>query len=115
MPQPAHSEDWLPDSTQLFRYSALTFNGHRIHYDADYAREVEGYAGLVVHGPLSATMLAALAQRQLGRPLARFAYRGQRAAIAGQPLRLHACRDGEGLVLWTTLADGAVSMRAEAA
>ena len=115
MPQPEHSQPWLPDSTQLFRYSALTFNGHRIHYDADYAREVEGYAGLVVHGPLSATMLAALAERRLGRPLARFAYRGQRPATAGQPLGLHACRDGEGLLLWTTLADGTVSMRAEAA
>lgn len=115
MPVPEHSTVWRPDSTQLFRYSALTFNGHRIHYDADYAREVEGYAGLVVHGPLSATMLAALAQRHLGRDLARFAYRGQRPAIAGQPLGLHACRDGDGLVLWTTLPDGAVSMRAEAA
>jgi acyl dehydratase len=52
----------VPTSTQLFRYSALTFNGHRIHYDLDYCRNVEGYDHLVVHGPLSATLLAELGQ-----------------------------------------------------
>jgi 3-methylfumaryl-CoA hydratase len=54
------------DSTLLFRYSALTFNGHRIHYDIDYAKEIEGYTGLVVHGPLLAQRLMLLAERQLG-------------------------------------------------
>ena len=62
------------DSTMLFRYSALTFNGHRIHYDIDYAREVEGYGGLVVHGPLLAQLVMLLAERQLG-VLRRFAFR----------------------------------------
>ncbi len=50
----------LPDPVLLFRYSALTGNGHRIHYDMDYVREVEGYPGLIVHGPLQATWLAGL-------------------------------------------------------
>ncbi|SLN45789.1 hypothetical protein PEL8287_02363 [Roseovarius litorisediminis] len=54
------------DSTMLFRYSALTFNGHRIHYDIDYAKKVEGYGGLVVHGPLLAQLLILLAEKQLG-------------------------------------------------
>lgn len=62
------------DTTMLFRYSALTFNGHRIHYDLEYAREIEGYGGLVVHGPLLAQLTILLAERQLGG-LRRFAYR----------------------------------------
>jgi len=60
--------------TLLFRYSALTFNGHRIHYDRDYAREVEGYGGLVVHGPLLAQLLMQMAERQLGQ-LKTFSFR----------------------------------------
>jgi len=114
LPEPSSSESWQPDSTQLFRYSALSFNGHRIHYDADYCRDVEGYAGLVVHGPLSATMLADLAQRHLGRPLAHFAYRGVRPVVAGAPIGLHLRREGAGLALWSTRADGRVSMQAQA-
>ncbi|MEM8855483.1 MAG: MaoC family dehydratase N-terminal domain-containing protein, partial [Pseudomonadota bacterium] len=66
-----------PDPTLLFRYSALTFNGHRIHYDAPYATEVEGYDGLVVHGPLQATLILNLAASHLGRPPKRMAYRGK--------------------------------------
>jgi 3-methylfumaryl-CoA hydratase len=69
-----HSETVSFNSTQLFRYSALTFNGHRIHYDEAYARQVEGYTGLVVHGPLLAHLLMDLAQRQLGH-LTHFSYR----------------------------------------
>ena len=69
-----HAETVHFDSTLLFRYSALTFNGHRIHYDESYARDVEGYNGLVVHGPLLAHLLMRLAQRQLGT-LTSFAYR----------------------------------------
>ncbi len=63
------------NSTLLFRYSALTFNGHRIHYDETYARDVEGYDGLVVHGPLLAHLLMNMAQSRLGRPLKEFSYR----------------------------------------
>lgn len=65
-----------PDPTLLFRYSAMTFNGHRIHYDHPYATKVEGYGGLVVHGPLQAILMATLAENTLGKPLKRFAYRG---------------------------------------
>jgi len=65
-------------AVQLFRYSALTFNGHRIHYDRKYATEVEGYPGLVVHGPLLATMLSLFAERNSGRQLRKFSFRGKR-------------------------------------
>ena len=66
------------NAVQLFRYSALTFNGHRIHYDRTYATEVEGYPGLVVHGPLMATMLSLFAERQSGRKLRKFSFRVKR-------------------------------------
>jgi len=114
--QPAaeHQRTWQPDSTQLFRYSALTFNGHRIHYDADYCRQVEGYDNLVIHGPLIATMLAGLAEEMGGGALKRFAYRAQNPALLGTQLMLNARRDGIGWALWTTLADGRVGMQAEA-
>ena len=83
--------DWeeqiLPTSLMLFRYSALTFNGHRIHYDHPYAVEVEGYAGLVVHGPLIATLLADHAARHLRR-FRSFAYRALSPAIVNEEIRL---------------------------
>ena len=96
---------WLdrvePDTVLLFRYSALTMNGHRIHYDLPYAMDEEAYPGLVVHGPLMATILAAHAAKNLGRPLTRFEFRGQSPAFAGVPL--HVCGDleGEGAKLYT--------------
>lgn len=76
------SEAFTPNSTTLFRYSALTFNGHRIHYDADYARQTEGYDGLIVHGPLIALSLAGLADRQQG-PLTSFSFRARSPLICG--------------------------------
>ncbi|MDW8444930.1 MAG: MaoC family dehydratase N-terminal domain-containing protein [Acetobacteraceae bacterium] len=89
LPQGGIVELILPDPVLLFRYSALTGNGHRIHYDADYAREVEGYPGLVVHGPLQATLLALLARRihPSGR-MVRFSFRALRPAFAGERLTL---------------------------
>jgi 3-methylfumaryl-CoA hydratase len=79
----------VPSETMLFRYSALTFNSHRIHYDRPYAIEAEGYRGLVVHGPLTATLLLDLAQRELGaNALASFTMRAQAPAFAGEPLHL---------------------------
>ena len=72
------TEEINTNAVQLFRYSALTFNGHRIHYDRKYATEVEGYPGLVVHGPLMATMLSLFAERQTGRKLRKFSFRGKR-------------------------------------
>lgn len=82
-------EDILPDPVLLFRYSALTMNGHRIHYDRPYATGEEAYPELVVHGPLQATLLIRLATRHLAQPLALFEFRGQSPAFAATPL--HVC------------------------
>jgi 3-methylfumaryl-CoA hydratase len=84
-----HSVEVIPDSTLLFRYSALTFNGHRIHYDHNYATSVEGYPGLVVQGPLTATLLMNLAQAIWpDKPLREFDFRGVAPAFVDQPLVL---------------------------
>ncbi|MGF6513157.1 3-methylfumaryl-CoA hydratase [Pseudomonas sp. BT76 TE3572] len=114
MPQATHSYEWLPTSITLFRYSALTFNGHRIHYDADYCREVESYASQVIHGPLNATLLAGYAERIAGKPVKLFNYRGVRPALLGVTLTLNAVHEGNDLLLWVSLPDGAVSMQARA-
>ncbi len=98
----------------LFRYSALTFNGHRIHYDAPYARDEEGYPGLVVHGPLQATLLVQLAADLGGRTPARFAFRALSPVFGGGGLMLHADKDGPGLRLWTARPGGPVAMEATA-
>lgn len=113
-PVAQRSKRFSPSSTTLFRYSALTFNGHRIHYDADYCREVEGYSNLVIHGPLNATLLAAFAEEVADKPLKQFRYRGVQPSILGNELTINAARNGDGLTLWVSLPDGAVSMRAEA-
>jgi 3-methylfumaryl-CoA hydratase len=97
------------DSTLLFRYSALTFNGHRIHYDLDYAREVEGYTGLVVHGPLLAQQLMLLAQELMG-PLAEFSFRATAPLIHFEAATL-CCR---GRDLWVRAPDGRQCMQAQA-
>ena len=100
-----------PDPVLLFRYSALTGNGHRIHYDLDYVRQEEGYPGLVVHGPLQATWLTALLADQ---PMRRFAFRGRRPAFHDATLALQAWRDGTGWRLRTVDPSGAACMEAEA-
>jgi 3-methylfumaryl-CoA hydratase len=83
-------EAWRPGAVDLFRFSAVTFNSHRIHYDAPYAREVEGYPGLVVQGPFIAAKLFAQARRELGGSPRRFAFRAQAPAFAEQPLYIGA-------------------------
>ncbi len=102
---PAPEAEWLekllPDSVLLFRYSALTMNGHRIHYDQPYALNEEAYPALVVHGPLQATMLASLAVRRLDRPLSHFEFRSQSPAFDGVPLHVCGQQDGAGAALWT--------------
>ncbi|WP_285712211.1 FAS1-like dehydratase domain-containing protein [Erythrobacter oryzae] len=96
-----------PDARLLFRYSALTFNTHRIHYDAPYACEVERYRGLVVHGPLTASLLLQLAARELGENRLRsFAFRGLSPAIAGEPLHLVMRAKDEGYELAAYAGDG---------
>jgi hydroxyacyl-ACP dehydratase HTD2-like protein with hotdog domain len=105
----------IPDPVMLFRYSALTGNGHRIHYDHPYVTGVEGYPGLVVHGPLQATLMAALAQETApGLRLARFAFRGKRPCFDGRALDVLARRDGMKVALETRDDTGATCMQAEA-
>ena len=105
----------VPTETQLFRYSALTFNTHRIHYDAPYAREVERYRGLVVHGPLIASLLLQLAAQNVGENrLKTFGFRAVSPALAGEPLHLALRQSGEGLELGSFAADGRQTLKASA-
>ena len=105
----------VPDETMLFRYSALTFNGHRIHYDHPYVTGEEGYPGLVVHGPLTATLLLDLVRREApDAALAGVRFRAMRPVFAGAPLVLEAAPHGGGIAAWA-LYDGAVAMRADIA
>ena len=108
----AAAREVRPNPVLLFRYSAVTGNGHRIHYDADYVRGEESYPGLVVHGPLQATWMAGLAA-ELG-PLSHFSFRGRRPAFAGSPLQVEAWHTGTGLRLRTRDASGAICMTGEA-
>lgn len=108
----------VPDPVLLFRYSALTFNGHRIHYDHPYTTQVEGYPGLVVHGPLTATLLIDLLRRNLpAARLERFSFRAVRPLFAPLPFTL--CgkleSDGKTVTFWTRDAEGWVTMEATAA
>lgn len=107
------SETITPSAVQLFRYSALTFNGHRIHYDREYATGVEGYDGLVVHGPLTATLLADLAVRT-GGTLATFGFRGMSPLLDTGSFTINAARTDDGLDLWAANADGGLAMKATA-
>ena len=100
----------------LFRYSALTGNGHRIHYDRRYVTEVEGYPGLIVHGPLQATLMAGLLVRaRPGRTLARIAYRGVRPLFDLAPFTVTGTEAGGAAQLSVRDAEGFVTMQAEAA
>ncbi|NNC40437.1 MAG: acyl-CoA dehydrogenase [Acidimicrobiia bacterium] len=77
-----------PDSTMLFRFSALTFNGHRIHYDHPYVTDVEGYPGLIVHGPMTALWLLGLGQSNDQRPVTMFSFRGRSPLFCNGPISL---------------------------
>jgi 3-methylfumaryl-CoA hydratase len=105
-----------PDTTLLFRYSALTFNGHRIHYDQAYARNEEGYPDLVVHGPLTATLLQQFAlEHGAGRSLARFDFRGVAPLLVGRSFQLEGREVDDGsLELWARGPDGELAMSATA-
>lgn len=88
---------WRPDPVTLFRYSALTFNGHRIHYDRSYARETEGYPGLVVHGPLTATLLSELCRASTGdRALASWEFRARLPLFDTGPITLTGAPSADG-------------------
>ncbi|PCE23457.1 acyl-CoA dehydrogenase [Paraburkholderia acidicola] len=104
-----------PDPVLLFRYSALTFNSHRIHYDYPYVTQEEGYPGLIVHGPLIATLLVDLVRRELpDATLSTFSYRALRPTFAPQPFSVcgKPSADGHGLELWAKDHDGYLTMRA---
>ncbi len=112
-PTGAWSRHWGLDEVALFRYSALTFNGHRIHYDADWCRQVEGYPGLVVHGPLLATLLLDLAAER-SRPLRSFTYRAVSPVTLPGGLSTHAEPAGRSTRLWVATEDGRLAMEATA-
>ena len=111
------SRNIIPDPVLLFRYSALTFNGHRIHYDLPYVREEEGYPGLVVHGPLIATLLMDLCrQKKPNSTLANFSYRAisplfdiEAFSVNGVPTE-----DQKSASLWAASNSGVLAMQAEA-
>ncbi|MFI4974696.1 MAG: MaoC family dehydratase N-terminal domain-containing protein [Caulobacterales bacterium] len=106
----ADDEVWSPTSADLFRFSAATFNSHRIHYDKPYAMDVEGYPGLLVHGPFTAAKLCALATGIAGKPLKSFNFRAQSPLFEGQEIRL---RPGdEPSTVAAIRCDGAVAMTA---
>lgn len=89
VPDAPWAETWTPDPVTLFRYSALTFNGHRIHYDRDYATGEEGYPGLIVHGPLTATLLSEMTRRATAdRPMAGWSFRARAPLFDTGPVHL---------------------------
>lgn len=103
---------WQPNEVMLFRYSALTFNGHRIHYDADYTRDVEGYSGLIVHGPLLATLMLDLAKAN-NRPFNRFEYRAKSPVTVPMKIFVHGKVDGDKTSLWISNDQGGLVMQGE--
>lgn len=107
-----YSQAYTMNSTTLFRYSALTFNGHRIHYDVDYCRSVEGYPNLVIHGPLIATLLLDLYSQQ-ARPLHWLRYRAQSPLFLPHPFTVHGKQNSTGAQLWATNHEGGLAMEAE--
>jgi 3-methylfumaryl-CoA hydratase len=105
----------VPSEPLLFRYSALTFNSHRIHYDLAYATGEEGYRGLIVHGPLTATLLLDLARRELGdNALKHFAFRGLTPGVCGEELNLVMRGSGDAIELGAFASDGRHVMSASA-
>jgi len=111
----AWQRELTPDEVLLFRYSALTFNGHRIHYDRRYVTEVEGYPGLVVHGPLIATLLLDLLRREAPQArVRRFEFKAVRPVFDGRPLRLCGQPDGRSISLWAQDHEGWLAMKARA-
>ncbi|MEQ9491510.1 MAG: MaoC family dehydratase N-terminal domain-containing protein [Alphaproteobacteria bacterium] len=107
------SEIFTPTSVLLFRFSALTYNGHRIHYDRDYARNEEGYPGLVFHGPLTVTLLTDRAiGRMPGRTLKHLSYRAMAPLFDTHPFALNGKSDdsGDSMRIWAETPDGGLAM-----
>jgi 3-methylfumaryl-CoA hydratase len=115
--EPEWTQRVYPDAILLFRYSALTFNGHRIHYDRVYATEVENYSGLVVHGPLIATLLLELLEKHLpSARLTSFSFRAISPLFDTAPFLVcgRQLAEGKSVSLWAQKLDGSVAMLAEA-
>jgi 3-methylfumaryl-CoA hydratase len=113
----AWQREIVPDDVLLFRYSALTFNGHRIHYDRKYVTEVEGYPGLIVHGPLIATLLMDLVRRSLpAADVATFRFKAVRPTFDLNPFRVNGQLqdDGKTIRLWAEDHEGWLTMDATA-
>ncbi len=105
----------VPDDVLLFRYSALTFNGHRIHYDRKYVTEVEGYPGLIVHGPLIATLLMDLLRRHApDAEVASFRFKAVRPTFDLHAFKVNGQRDGNSVKLWAQDHEGWLTMDAVA-
>jgi 3-methylfumaryl-CoA hydratase len=110
-----HRETHMADPVLLFRYSALTFNGHRIHYDRDYVTKVEGYPGLIFHGPLQAAFIVELAAKlRGGRPPRKLSYRGLQPLFEGSEFSVNANDNGSAIELWTANSDGQPTMKGTA-
>lgn len=106
----------IPDDVLLFRYSALTFNGHRIHYDRRYVTEQEGYPGLIVHGPLLATLMLDLLRQNSVAPLESFSFRAHAPVFDLAPFAVCGASRGAGapVELWIAQGDGTLAMTAQA-
>ena len=113
-PQGTRSRSVTPTAPLLFRYSALTFNGHRIHYDKPYATGTEGYPGLVVHGPMQATMLCQFAADLRGSAPKSFRFRSLSPLFDDADFTLNAEEGDGGLRLWTAATGGPIAMEAQA-
>lgn len=116
---PIPDAEWMstitPDPVLLFRYSALTFNGHRIHYDLPYAREVEGYPSLIVHGPLTATLLQDFAARAApAQRLQGFDFKATHPLYVDEPMHLRAWQEADQRVLKVFNDHGTLAMQATA-
>lgn len=114
VPQGSWTRTVQPEPTLLFRFSAITFNAHRIHYDRPYATTVEGYPGLVVHGPLTAVLLMELVRHNADRPVKAFSFRGQAPLFDLAPFRLVATAAGDTVHLVAQGPDGKAALSASA-
>jgi 3-methylfumaryl-CoA hydratase len=114
-PVAQHRETHISDPVLLFRYSALTFNGHRIHYDRDYVTKVEGYPGLIFHGPLQASFIVELAAKlHGGQPPRKLSYRGVQPLFEGSEFSINANTGDNGMELWIANAEGQPTMKGTA-
>lgn len=111
----AFSDTITPDPVLLFRYSALTYNGHRIHYDRSYTTEVEGYPALLVHGPLLTTLLLELPRKHLaGRRIKQFSFRAMRPTFDSHDFSVAGVAEGNDLKLWSADFENFLCMSIEA-